>query len=120
MSLKIAIITVALLVCTSAVAKPIEIDLTPERKEYEAKALPRNIGLSLLAGTLVLGVVSVYGYSSASSSKTELLAQAVPVDLARRQELVASGQRSNAIGLGGALLGLSAAIGSAYFLAVSF
>lgn len=117
---KFVAMVLALCVSSSAVADPVEIDLSAEKREYESKAHPRVAGLVLLGGTVVLGVVSALQYSFVGAAREQLLAQRAPVDLARRQVLVKYGEQTNALAVGAGLLGIGTAIGSAYLLHLSF
>lgn len=104
----------------NALAKPVDVDLSVERAAYEAKARPRNIGLTLLG-------VSVAGYAGcgisawyASSARTQLLLQQVPVDLGVRQDLVARGTAATAVSAVMMGMGIVLTAVAIYFLAVSF
>ena len=108
------------LLATSSFAKPVEVDLSSERAAYEAKARPRNIGLTLLgislAGYTGCGISSWY----ASSARTQLLLQHVPVDLAQRQDLIAGGTAATALAATMVGVGIVLSALAIYFLAVSF
>lgn len=108
------------LLATSSFAKPVVVDLSAERAAYEAKARPRNTGLTLL-GVSVAGYAG-FGISSwfASSARAQLLLQQVPVDLARRQDLIASGTAATAMAAVMMGVGIVLTAVSIYFLAVSF
>lgn len=108
------------LLATNSFPKPIEVDLSAERAAYEAKAGPRNIGLTLLG-------VSVAGFAGggisawyAGSARKQLLLQQVPIDLPQRQELITRGTTTTALAATMFGLGIALAALSAYFLAVSF
>jgi hypothetical protein len=108
------------LLATNSIAKPIEVDLSSERADYEKKARPRNIGLTLLGVSLASLASGGISTSYAGSARTQLLLQQVPIDLPQRQVLIASGTTTTVLaatmfGLGIALVSLSI-----YFLAVSF
>ncbi len=118
-----ALVAILVMVASaSAQAGPrfLEIDLTQERLEFEQKDRSRKIGFALVAGTAVAGVASIYGYGSAASSRSQLEAQLVPVNLDERRALVQQGRQANTLGLVGALVGIGLAAGSAYFLSLSF
>ena len=108
------------LLATSSFAKPVEVDLSAERAAYEAKARPRNVGLTLLGVSLAsyagCGISSWY----ASSARTQLLLQQVPVDLAHRQDLIARGTTSTALAAAMVGVGIVLSAVAIYFLAVSF
>lgn len=110
----------ALLLATNSIAEPVAIDLSVERAEYEAKARPRNIGLTLLGAALISygGVGAGFGY--AANARALLLDQRLPIDLVQRQSLISGGQTANGLGVAAALLGIGLTIGAIYFLAVSF
>jgi hypothetical protein len=108
------------LLATNSFAKPIEVDLSAERAEYEAKARPRNIALTLLGVSVASfgggGISTWY----AGSARTQLLLQQVPVDLSLRQELIASGTTTTVLAATMFGLGIALAALSVYFLVVSF
>ena len=109
-----------LLVSSLARAGHVDIDLTEERHEYETKNARRNLGLGFLVATLVVSGASAFFWSDASSTRSTLLAQTTPVDVATRQSLVNQGQLSNGAALVGTLIGISLAIFTFIFLSKSF
>ena len=104
----------------AAQAGPVVIDLSVERGEYLAKARPRNVGLGFLLGALAVGSASAFGYVNAANIRSQLLAQTAPVDFALRQQLVASGELSNALAFSGILLAIATGIVAAICVLVSF
>lgn len=108
------------LLATNSFAKPIEVDLSAERTAYEAKARPRNIGLTLLGVSVASFAGGGISSWFAGSARKQLLLQQVPIDLAQRQELITSGTTTTALAATMFGIGVALAALSAYFLVVSF
>lgn len=106
-----------------ASANPLEIDLTAERRDYETAKSKRTLritGLVLVAATAAAGGLTAYGFATASSTKSQLVAQQTPVDLAARRNLVSKGESANQLGVIALIAGLALGVGSACLLTVSF
>lgn len=115
---KVLLLLVTLTSATAA-AQPVQIDLMPERRAYEARARPRTAALVLLAGTLVLAGATAYGYTEASTARAKLLDQRTPVNLTQREALISQGERGNIIGIAAGALGAVVFVTSLYLISVS-
>lgn len=111
---------ILLCVATRSSAEPLQIDLTPERQVYEDKVLNRSFGLALLSAAAVAGVASAVDFYRADAIRSQLLAQQPPIDVSARNEWVTQGHQAQSNAVWMLVLGLTASIGSAYFLTVSF
>ncbi len=111
---------VALLLSSApALSKPLEIDLAPERQEYEAKKTARLVGI-LSAGAAAAGTAMAgYGYVTAFGIKGQLLAETVPVNPTERNQLFQGGMQANALGVVGLSVLVVAGIAAAIFLGSS-
>lgn len=114
------LMTVLVAMPLAASAKPVEINLAPERLEFENLDRNRNIGLALAAGSLASGGVAAIAFANAVSAKAALKNQSMPIDLAERRTLVANGESNNALAFISLLGAVALAGGSAYFLSMSF
>ena len=110
----------ALIVSRLAFAGPVVVDLTDEKKEFEAKETPRKLGLGFFAGTLVVAGTSAVCFAVADGNRSRLLAERTPVDIPKRQLLVDQGQIANVTGVIGIVVALLLAGVTTYFLSASF